>query len=376
MKICFLTSGHDPFDDRIFYHMARSLTEQKHFVIIISSITDRCEHIDGIKINSFEGYALPKKEKIIEFIRRLKESGPDIIICSEPLPVYAAQKYSSIEQKEIRIIYDITEIYPLNSHLTIYHPLIRWFIFIRLFMFNIWVSKYADAFIFGEWYKSMLYRFFYPFKPFIFIPYYPDPALIRMIPPQLSEGQIRLIYTGRINLNRGYREFCYVIKKLSREKPELIIKVTIIGDFETELDRNNCEKSLSTNNSNIILKIIERQSFITFLELINQADIFIDLRSDSFLNHYNLPISLFLFIASGRPVIFSDLKAIRNHVDTSSFGFLVKPSDIASVVNLLEKYLCDKDLYYSHCRNARQAYELRYNWNILRGPFLTFIENH
>ena len=112
MKVSFLTSGHDPFDDRIFYHMANSLVVKNNIVSIISSTCYKNDLVNGIKLNCFNGINLPKKEKAKEFISRLKEEDADVIICSEPLPVYAAYRYKKTHQKKSRIIYDITEWYP------------------------------------------------------------------------------------------------------------------------------------------------------------------------------------------------------------------------------------------------------------------------
>ena len=70
MNISFLTSGHDPFDDRIFYHMARSLRDHNNNVLIISSKLDLIEVADGITLNCFAGDDLTKRDKIFNFTER------------------------------------------------------------------------------------------------------------------------------------------------------------------------------------------------------------------------------------------------------------------------------------------------------------------
>ena len=152
MNITFLTSGHDPYDDRIFYHMAGSLRVHENNVSIISSKKDRNETVDGILIDCFEGNKLPKREKVRQFIKRLTDFKPDLIICSEPLTILAARKYSVVQSRKIRIIYDITEWYPSKKNLSDYTFILKWFIFIKLLIFNLWITRYAHSFIFGEWY--------------------------------------------------------------------------------------------------------------------------------------------------------------------------------------------------------------------------------
>ena len=49
MKVCMLTSGHAPFDDRIFHKEAKSLVKAGYDVTLIAQ-HDKEEIVDGIKI--------------------------------------------------------------------------------------------------------------------------------------------------------------------------------------------------------------------------------------------------------------------------------------------------------------------------------------
>ena len=71
MNISFLTSGHEPYDDRIFFHMARSLSDNGQNVEVISSKIDLKKSVDGISMNCFAGDIFSKKEKISYFRERL-----------------------------------------------------------------------------------------------------------------------------------------------------------------------------------------------------------------------------------------------------------------------------------------------------------------
>ncbi len=106
----------------------------------------------------------------------------------------------------------------------------------------------------------------------------------------------------------------------------------------------------------------------------SDTDIFIDLRSDSPENRLSLPIRLIYFTALGRPFIFTDLRAIRQEVDTSKFAFLVKPHKSSQIAEIILRYIKDHQLYQDHCTNARKAAEELYNWQIIKPEFLKFIE--
>jgi glycosyltransferase involved in cell wall biosynthesis len=373
MKISFLTSGHDPYDDRIFHHMARSLTDHFNSVEIISSKLLLETIADGITLNCFAGDELSKIDKINEFKERLSAFRPDVIICSEPLTVLAAKQYSGKQSGKKRIIYDITEWFPSKKNLIPYKLPVRWFFFLRLLLFNLWVSGYADSFIFGEWFKSRIYRFSYPGKSFIFTTYYPDLNYIPFCKPDLIEGKIRLTYSGKISLEKGYGNFFSVLKRLAELKSDLKIEVKIIGWYESNLDRKECRNLFTGVSRNITLTVLGKQEFKAYLGHIKETDIFLDLRSDDFENNHCLPVKLFYYAAMGRPVLFSDLKSIRKEVEIEKFGFLIRPDDTDRIVRLIIDYTENRELYMRHCMNARHLAENKYNWDRIKNRFLTFI---
>ena len=373
MNICFLTSGHEPFDDRIYYHMARSLCNNNSNVLIISSKRELTEVANGIKLNCFSGDNLIKRDKINHFTERLHVFKPDTIICSEPLTVLAAKQYSKSVSDKIRIIYDITEWYPSKKNLRIHKYHIRWFFFIELLIFNLWTASFADSFIFGEWYKSRPYRFLFPKKRFIFTSYYPDLKYIPFCKPDLQKGKLRLCFSGKISMEKGFGNFISVIQKLIELNRDIEIDVTIIGWYETELDKKECGNLINNVSGTISIKIFDKQDFEHFIELIKDTDIFLDLRYNDFENQHCLPIKLFYYAALGRPVIFSDLRAIRKEVEIENFGFLVKPADYNSIVNIISGYLNNANLYYQHCTNARTLAENNYNWQRTESQFIKFL---
>lgn len=373
MKISFLTSGHDPYDDRIFYHMARSLCDHNNIVEVVSSKRNLIDVTDGIKLNCFEGDLISKRDKINQFIVRLTEFSPQIIICSEPLPVLAAKKYSKKQSAKIKIIYDITEWYPSKKNLAPYNKTFRWFYFIKLLLFNIWVSRFADSLIFGEWFKSKPYRLIFPCKSFIFTSYYPDLKYITSCIPDIQGGKIRLSYSGKISREKGFVNFFKVLNWLTDNKKDLKIEVKIIGWYESPRDKEECEKFIITANRNITITILEKQSLKSFIEHIKETDIFLDLRSNNFENQHSLPIKLFYYAAFGRPVIYSDIKSIRKEVEIDKFGFLVCPTDKVRIAKIILNYVENKELYYLHCENARNLAENCYNWKKIEPPFLKFI---
>jgi glycosyltransferase involved in cell wall biosynthesis len=375
MRISFLTSGHLPYDDRIFWHMGKALSETGHIVEIISSKLFLKESSGVISINCFEGDHLPKKDKTDHFIELLGRFHPDIIICSEPLPVIAGNRYRKKSGFNATVIYDITEWYPSRKNLLHSRLFLRWIIFIKLLAFNLFASHTADAFVFGEWFKSRPYRLLFPFKPFSFVTYFPDLNYLRKTDPGPLNGKLRLVYSGKISMEKGFGNFINVIRNLSELHPDLFINLKIIGWYESDDDRNECDPFLNFQNKNISVEVTGRLNFIDFISEIKQADIFLDLRKRNFESQRSLPIKLFYYAALGRPVIFTDLKAIRRDVRIEEFGYLVKPDDTETISKIISGYLKNQDLYIEHCINARKMAEEKYNWQQISQAFIKFIES-
>jgi len=375
MKVAFLTSGHLASDDRIYYHQGLTLARHEHNVLIISSKEDVKDIKENISIDSFNGDSLLKREKIIAFRQRLESFRPDIVICSEPLPIVAAKEYRLCHRKELKIFYDITEWYPSKRFLGEYHPATRWLGFLKLLFFNIYASLIADAFIFGDWYKSKPYRFLFPFTPYRINSYYPDLKYISYKNPSLTGNRLRLSYSGEISIEKGFGNFLKVVYGLSDYNKDLELEIKLLAWYPSENDRKECERLIRSERKNITFLFREKENLTGFSGVINDTDIFLDLRKVSFITNHSLPIKLFYYAALGRPVIFTDLKAIRRDIEIENFGFLVDPEDTEEIIRLISDYLKDRDLYLAHCDNARKLFLENYNWGKIAPGFLEFIES-
>jgi len=375
MNITFLTSGHIPKDDRIFYHQAQTLATAGFKVDIISSRTELTGIEDGVIFNSFKGDKLTKKEKINRFKKLLAGSKPDIIICQEPITILAAGIYRKQTDKKPKIIYDITEWYPAKKVLVNYNFILRLFHFPKFLIFNFLMAAQADAFIFGEWYKGKPYRFLFHRKDFIYSYYYPDLKYIKYKEPGQKKGYLRLSYSGKLSFEKGFGNFLETIKEISVKKPSLKINIKIIGWYSDMKEQIKFKKMIDTLSSNVSFQFYPLQDFQKFIEIISDTDIFLDLRSDDFENRHCLPIKLFYYAALKRPVIYTELKAIRKEVEIEKFGYLTKPYNTQHIAGLIVNYIDNQKLYNQHSKNARDLAESRYNWDAIKYEFIEFLKH-
>jgi len=371
-RVAFITTAHTAEDDRIYYHLVASLVSKGFETAIFTSNSVIDNLADNLIIKGFQGNELLKSDKINSFVRLLKDFKPDIIICSEPLAILSAIRYRKKNNKKVPVVYDVTEWYPSKKNFSNKKPLLKPFIFVKLLFFNLYASFFVDAFIFGEHYKSLPYRFLFPFRHAAFVGYYPDLRFIQYIPAEFTANKICLGFTGKLSKERGIINFLKTAKQLKSIVPEVNLKLKIIGWFANVIEQQEFSKA-KEEIDDVEIEIIDSLSYLQFSQSLQEIDIFFDLRAIDIINNYGLPIKLFYYAACGRPVIFSNLKAIRREVDVSEFGYLVDPNDAEKIALLIQKYLRQPGLYLNHSNRARELSETKYNWNLLQPKFLSFI---
>jgi len=374
MEICtvaFLTSTHAPFDDRIFYHQAKALA-RKFKVAIISSAENVRTTIDNISVVSDNTHGADKKMKVEFFKQSLLQFNPELIICSEPLPIIAALKYRKAVQRKVKIIYDITEWYPSKKNLEGLPLHQQIFTFLKLLIVNLYASSRCDGFIFGEHYKSLPYRFFFRYKKWEMVSYFPDLKYINYQESKLNSDKICLGYTGKISVEKGIRNFFAVAAALKRKQPETAVKLKIIGWCLNPTENDIFEK-LCQEAENLEIEILEKEDFETFSDQLHHIDMLFDLRKLDFENNHCLAIKVFYYAACGKPVIYSAIKAIKRDIDVNKFGYFVDPTDSEMISDHIIHYIEHPDLYQQHSQVARKLAEEKYNWGIIEPQFVEFI---
>ncbi|MDR6406224.1 MULTISPECIES: glycosyltransferase [Chryseobacterium] len=370
-KILFLTTAHRYDDDRIFYHQAKTLKSEGNQVKICSLSSEFQGDLEGIEIESYSILEKSTEEKTKVFERVCDTFQPDCIICSEPLAVIASKKFK--KEKKISVIYDITEWYPsmrmvenFSFPLNIIHA-------VKFFLVQLYAGFISTHYIFGENTKKFPLAYFFPFKKSIVLPYYPDDIYIHQHIKKLEQNKITLCYTGQFSEEKGIGNFFAAINTLKNKKPDLEISILLMGGTRKEKDEKYFSELISKYQfENITIK--KSASFESFTEAYADADICFDLRTLNYENHHCLPIKIFYYAASGKPVIYTDLKATRQQVNVSEFGFLVDPTNSDEIADIILTYIENPELYFKHAHNARSEYEKNYNWNVIKNSFINFIK--
>lgn len=371
-KILFLTTAHNYDDDRIFFHQAKELIASGFEVKICSLTASFKGEIDDVEIESFDILNESIHSKIDKFTEVCHSFKPDCIICSEPIAVFAANKFR--KTKKVRVVYDITEWYPAMSMLQNYQFLMKWVHGFKFSLIQLYAGFLSTHFIFGEETKKFPLAYFFPFKKKIILPYYPHEKFVSENIKILNPDKITLCYTGAISEDKGIGNFFNVVEELKKRNPQLNIKILIVGSARKKEDEVYFSEILAKSSVKNI-EIRKPTSFEGFTKVFSDADICFDLRNFNFENHHSLPIKLFYYIGAGKPIIYSDLKGIRKHMSVSEFGYLVNPKDSKKIADYIESYLKNPELYSLHATNAAKEFKQNYNWNVIKNSFVNFIKN-
>ena len=371
-KILFLTTAHNYDDDRIFFHQAKELITSGFEVKICSLTAEFKGGIDGIEIESFDILNESVQTKIQKFTEICNSFQPDCIICSEPIAVIAAKKFS--KTKKVSVVYDITEWYPAMSMLQNFSFLMKFIHGIKFFLIQLYAGFLSTHFIFGEETKKFPLAYFFPFKKKIILPYYPHERFVSENIKDLNPNEITLCYTGAISEDKGIGNFFNAVEELHKRNPHLNIKILVVGSARKKADETYFSDILAKSSVKNI-EIRKPTSLEEFTKAFADADICFDLRAFNFENHHSLPIKLFYYMGAGKPIIYSSLKGIRKHMDVSGFGYLVNPNDSKKIADHIEAYLNEPQVYNHHASNARKEFMQNYNWNVIKNSFVNFIKN-
>jgi glycosyltransferase involved in cell wall biosynthesis len=363
MKIAFALAIHSPDDDRVWEQQSQALLSRGHEVFIVSA-TSKPQNKEEVFCFERE---IPHLKKIDNFAHYLSKINPDVVICDHPESILGARKCKKkAKKRQLKIYYDITERYPSKTYFHHASKIKNILKFPLMCAISFYVSWLVSGFIFGEYYKARPYKLFF-WKKSVDLTYYADLNQIKTYPINTDFKQFVLFFAGKLSETSGFKSLLQTAKQCAKRFPNI--------DFVLRVVSRDCNYEFDTESPNLTVEFLPQGSFKVFCEEIGKADLFFDLRKIDWENSHSLPIKLFYYMSAGRPVIYSDLKAIRKGVpEIDEFGFLVNPENSDEIAKKISQYIEDKNLYKQHCLRVRQLAENKYNWENIKKPFVDFIE--
>jgi glycosyltransferase involved in cell wall biosynthesis len=125
---------------------------------------------------------------------------------------------------------------------------------------------------------------------------------------------------------------------------------------------------------NLIIKPFQEREIIPFY--LKAADVLVIPQSskEKISTHYSSPLKMFEYMASGRPIVASNLSSIKQTLDDESAVF-AEPDNPESFADGIKKILCDEDFAKNISQNAFKKVE-QYSWDKRAKSILKIIENN
>jgi glycosyltransferase involved in cell wall biosynthesis len=334
------------------YHLSEELIKEGHEVTVITRGKRTVDHItfNGIKVvklpfTRFYPFHIWLHGRHVNRYLREHKNEFDLIHIHSPLTPVPKTELPIVSTVHTSVIGDAKhiEVIDLKSLLIkLYSPIFAKGIISKL----LWVSRKVmtvSAAVSDE------LRSYYHYESAIVVG---NGVSIEEFPhPPVKDRKEYVLYVGRLSYRKGVLD---LIKAMETVFPDHNIKLIICGkgEMEKELARTIDEKGLKDKME--LIGHVERTELI---ELYYYATMFV------LPSHYEgLPTTLLEAMASGTPIISSDIPAVADLIVDKWNGLLFKTGneeDLASKIHILYS---DKDLSNAIGKEARTMVFSEYSW--------------
>lgn len=354
--IVHLTSAHPRFDTRIFRLMCKSLADDFNRVFIVCGDQRGIQRSNRVAIvgvcNPFR-YRLARVLMFPLFsIRSLIRIRPAIVHIHDPELLLFSPLLKLILR--CRIVFDAHEDYPKDVMNKSYlgPPLMRAFV-----SWALWGVMKASCRVSVSWVVAATPVIAESFRSSKIksadVKNYSSLEGSRSL-TRAKSGPFELAYLGAATADRGFPFILDVVASINSE-----VTLNLIGEV-SEYWRKYIEQHDSKNR--VVLhgfmsptdyaKILTRCSLgIVYLR---EIETFQD----------SIPIKLCEYLASGLPVVGSNLRVMKGMLEKYDIGRLSPYGDVDSASRVIEELLRDEEMLTLMSRRARLAAEREFNWGV------------
>lgn len=343
LKVCHVTSVHNPFDDRIYLKECVSLEKAGYQVAILSRgeklvknriqfyqcTQHRRNRVSKLFFSSYDFYrvAIKLDYDVYHF------HDPELLLCA-----------ARLKKKGKVVIFDSHEDVPAQILDKEWLPRFSRKIISRLYKFyETKVVKKIDAVVCAT--PSIKARFENRASKIIVINNYPIIGDITFHAESFSDREASVCYIGGISENRGIS----VMKEAVRKLP---VTLVVAG--------NHIQETIDLEVGKI--------HYIGWLNREKVNDLYAQVIAGLLLfmpqhNHFEAqPIKMFEYMAAGLPIIASDFQYWKDIIEKSNCGICVNPTDIEAIAEAIE-YLCNnRDTAQEMGKNGYKLVCEKYNW--------------
>jgi len=156
---------------------------------------------------------------------------------------------------------------------------------------------------------------------------------------------------GRLTAIKNYKMFLEVAKEIKKKNPNVIVKFLIVGDGELKGELVALSDKLGIKEDTI---------FTSWRKDIDSVYRAIDIVILTSLNE-GTPVSLIEALASGKPVVATDVGGVRDVVENGKFGFVVSLDDVDAFSKAVSSLINDREKKENFGLRGRDFVKKRYS---------------
>ncbi len=377
MKVCVLTTGHTPDDDRVYYKQLRSLLDLPCEFHLAApggpeAFAGLDERVRPLPLGPGAGLA-GRLRLLPRALKAMRELRPDVIHFHDYEAILLVPWLRRIPG--VRLVYDSHEMYPdmvlLSERIPrpLRPPVASVVRSIELAMARRCahvitadgpVARYLEK---SGTPASVVYN--YPNLEL----FRPDPERIRQIRSERGDRPL-LIYQGSMGIDRGLLQMVEAMKGLSRSHPAA--RLLLVGNLRPAL-RQRVYEAVARQG---LEDHVECTGWVDHRDIVNWVGAAsIGLIPFLPVEKYkkNIPIKQFEYMACGLPIVAADLPPIRRYVGEAECGILYPSGDVNALEAGIARLLDDAPERERMARAGRAAVEGKWNWSemeeVLRGVY-------
>lgn len=354
MRICMLTSSHGLYDNRIYYKEILSLKKFYEEIYIVAPGEKDIVTDDGIIIKTFKPRSCwyDRIRPMKDMFKIAKEIKADVYHGHEPDSAQVAAKLK--RSLNCKAIYDSHEYHPeaFSEHFKFGKNLAQKMIY----QYEKSIVKNVDCVITVN--NLLVDKFKKYNKNVYLIPNYP--VVLENNMEKNYDDKPTFIYVGGLREDRGILKIFEAIKLVKED-----YKYIFVGPFENEDFKNTINEYINDNLKDKDIMFTGKIPHLEVFKYLNQSCAgFVLLQPSNWRYVNSEPIKIFEYMMTKTAVIASNFPMMKNIVDSSNCGLLVKPDETNEIANAIIKIGQNIENTKQMGINGYNSVLSKYNWNV------------
>lgn len=358
-KICHITSGHNPFDDRIFYRECKSVAKAGYDVVLIAQ-----HHSDEI-VNGVKIVALPIAKSRFHRMFKLTfkafwlalKQRSDIYHFHDPDFIIFGVLLKLITRKPV--IYDCHEYYAeailSKDYLSKHYRRILSLLF-KLYEKTLYpIFDYIFGVIDGQ-------KIDFPRASFLALHNFPPKSYF--INTRKHKKEYELIYAGTLGKERGLFMMLELIKKLKEYEKFENVKLVLLGSILNEKLKQEFNDFIIENSLRKNILYLGTKPFEEVIVFLNKSKIGLRLamKTRQYDDKPQIATKIFEYMGVGIPLISTDFKYTKKFMNNAEYIFLVPENNIDDCVEKVKYLLENNEIREELGRKAYSDFINNYTW--------------